>query len=275
MLWLGYLEVDLAEKGASSSLWAARGWRGAGCPPNLTSSSVGSGGEGCPALRPLLPGEFTWQMSRCPTPPPPPHQSDICFAKPEGDSQCKERAKKKSPESTHGDTAGSVGVIHRPIGTVTTEQLQVVGPGFGPLHGLGGHRREEFGERWSCWRMETAAGAAAFPRARLLPPAGLQPGDSWLRMGMAIVAQGVGLAPDGSQIGALEHSWGHHIPQGADLRGHLLKTLPQTPGKAVAAKATCTTGPPDCCCSAMWCWTQAGANRSLQQPHAMLGPMEW
>lgn len=94
-------------------------------------------------------------------------------------------------------------------------------------------------------------------------------------MGMAIVAQGVGLAPDGSQIGALEHSWGHHIPQGADLRGHLLKTLPQTPGKAVAAKATCTTGPPDCCCSAMWCWTQAGANRSLQQPHAMLGPMEW
>lgn len=175
MLWLGYLEVDLTEKGASSSLWAARGWRGAGCPPNLTGSLVGSGWEGCPALRPLLPGEFTWQMSRCPTPPPPPHQSDICFAKPEGDSQCKERAKKKSPESTHGDTAGSVGVIHRPIGTVTTEQLQVVGPGFGPLHGLGGHRREEFGERWSCWRMETAAGAAAFPRAHLLPPAGLQP----------------------------------------------------------------------------------------------------
>lgn len=75
--------------------------------------------------------------------------------------------------------------------------------------------------------------------------------------------QGVGLAPDGSQIGALEHSWGHHIPQGADLGGHLLKTLPQTPGKAVAAKATCTTGPPDCCCrqvqitassSPMPCW---------------------
>lgn len=193
MLWLGYLEVDLTEKGASSSLWAARGWRGAGCPPNLTGSSAGPGGEGCPALRPLLPGEFTWQMSRCPTLTPPPplhgHPKAIFALQNQKVTASARRRQKKSPESTRGDTAGSVGVIHRPIGTVTTEQLQVVGPGFGPLHGLGGHRREEFGERWSCWRMETAAGAAAFPRARLLPPAGLQPGDFRLRVGMAIVAQ--------------------------------------------------------------------------------------
>lgn len=213
-------------------------------------------------------------MAHTTTTPAWPPRSGICFAKPEGDSQCEERAKKR-PETARRDTAGSVGVIHRPVG-----------------RGRRRHRRAAAGRRtWARasarrpWAQERgircktgAAGAAAFPRARLMPPAGLQPGDTRLRMGMTVVAQatpqGIRLAPDVPQIGALEHSWGHHIPQGADLRGHLLKILPQTPGKAVAAAAACTTGPPDCCCRAVWCWTKAGANRSLRQPHATLGPTE-
>lgn len=96
---------------------------------------------------------------------------------------------KKKAQKAPAGTLLALSVLSIAIGTVTAGQLLAVGPGLGPLHGLGGHRREEFGERWSCWRMETAAGAAAFPRARLLPPAGLQPGDFRLRVGMAIVAQ--------------------------------------------------------------------------------------
>lgn len=36
------------------------------------------------------------------TTPARPPQSDICFAKPEGDSQCKERAKKKAQRAPAG-----------------------------------------------------------------------------------------------------------------------------------------------------------------------------
>jgi len=72
-----------------------------------------------------------------------------------------------------------------------------------------------------------------------------------------------------------EHWWGHPVPQGPDLRAHLVKILPVPQEKlTVTTKGTCVTGPVPAAGEQRVFLTKANENHSLQQRHAKLGPGE-
>lgn len=107
---------------------------------------------GRPALNALLPGEFTWQMSKWPTPPPPLRGHPAAgFALQNQKVTASARRGQKNAQKPPAGTllallALSIG-RSAGAGAATAEQLPAVGPGLGLQHGLRGHRREEFGVR--------------------------------------------------------------------------------------------------------------------------------